>query len=83
MKLYKNSTLCVYLAALDNITTLFSRLLIFNGTNSLNNIYKNSNANLQTSCNLEIGKGQLISKCLLGDIVLTKKPTKFFKGFLP
>ena len=23
-------------------------------------------------------KGQLISKCLLGDILSTKKPTKFF-----
>ena len=30
-----------------------------------------------------IGKGQLISKCLFGAIVLTKKPTNFFKEFLP
>ena len=28
-------------------------------------------------------KGQLISKCLLGVIVWTKIPTKFFPGFLP
>ena len=28
-------------------------------------------------------KGQLISKCLFGVIVLTKKPTKFFKDFCP
>ena len=28
-------------------------------------------------------KGQLISKGLFGDIVWTKNPTKFFKGFLP
>ena len=28
-------------------------------------------------------KGQLISKCLFGVIVWTKKPTKFFQGFLP
>ena len=28
-------------------------------------------------------KGQLISKCLLGDIVSTKKPTNFFKDFCP
>ena len=28
-------------------------------------------------------KGQLISKCLFGVIVWTKKPTKFFPGFLP
>jgi hypothetical protein len=27
---------------------------------------------------LLVGKGQLISKCLLSDIVSTKKPTKFF-----
>ena len=27
-------------------------------------------------------KGLLISKCLLGVIILTKKPTKFFEGFL-
>ena len=32
---------------------------------------------------LIIDKGQLISKCLLGVIVSTKKPTKFFQGFLP
>ena len=25
-----------------------------------------------------VGKGQLISKCLIGSIVSTKKPTKFF-----
>ena len=31
----------------------------------------------------ETGKGQLISKCLFGIIVWTKKPTKFFPGFLP
>ena len=29
------------------------------------------------------GKGQLISKCLFGVIVRTKKPTKFFKAFCP
>ena len=29
------------------------------------------------------GKGQLISKCLYGVIVWTKKPTKFFPGFMP
>ena len=29
------------------------------------------------------GKGQLISKCLFGAIVSTKKPTKFFKEFWP
>ena len=29
------------------------------------------------------GKGQLISKCLFGAIVSTKKPMKFFKEFLP
>ena len=28
-------------------------------------------------------KGQIISKCLYGVIVWTKKPTKFFPGFLP
>ena len=28
-------------------------------------------------------KGQLISKCLFGVYQSTKKPTKFFKGFLP
>jgi len=28
-------------------------------------------------------KGQLISKCLFDVIVWTKKPTKFFPGFLP
>ena len=28
-------------------------------------------------------KGQLISKCLLGVIVSTKKPTNFFKDFCP
>ena len=28
-------------------------------------------------------KGQLISKCLLGVIVSTKKTTNFFKEFLP
>ena len=28
-------------------------------------------------------KGQLISKCLFGAIVLTKKTTNFFKEFLP
>ena len=28
-------------------------------------------------------KGQLISKCLFGVMVWTKKPTKFFPGFLP
>ena len=28
-------------------------------------------------------KGQLISKCLFGAIVSTKKPTNFFKEFLP
>ena len=28
-------------------------------------------------------KGQLISKCLFGVIVWTKKPTKFFPGFVP
>ena len=28
-------------------------------------------------------KGQLISKCLLGVIVSTKKPTKFLKEFRP
>ena len=28
-------------------------------------------------------KGQLISKFLFGVIVWTKKPTKFFPGFLP
>jgi hypothetical protein len=28
-------------------------------------------------------KGQLISKCLFGVIAWTKKPTKFFPGFLP
>ena len=31
----------------------------------------------------ECVKGQLISKCLFGAIVLTKKPTKSFPGFLP
>ena len=30
-----------------------------------------------------ITKGQLISKCLIGSIVSTKKPTKFFKNFGP
>ena len=30
-----------------------------------------------------IGKGHLISKCLFGVIVWTKKPTKYFPGFLP
>ena len=34
---------------------------------------------LQSICT----KGQLISKCLFGVIVWTKKPTKFFPGFLP
>jgi hypothetical protein len=29
------------------------------------------------------GKGQLISKCLFGAIVSTKKPTKFLKNFCP
>ena len=34
--------------------------------------------------NLEtLFKGQLISKCLLGVIIWTKIPTKFFPGFLP
>ena len=28
-------------------------------------------------------KGQLISKCLIGSIVSTIKPTKFFKNFGP
>jgi hypothetical protein len=28
-------------------------------------------------------KGQLISKCLFGVIIWTKKPAKFFPGFLP
>ena len=28
-------------------------------------------------------KGQLISKCLFGAIILTKKPTIFFKNFCP
>ena len=28
-------------------------------------------------------KGQLISKCLIGSIVSTKKPTNFFKNFGP
>ena len=35
----------------------------------------------KTPCDL--AKGQLISKCLFGAIVLTKKPTIFFKEFLP
>ena len=35
--------------------------------------------------NFEIteAKGRLISKCLFGVIVWTKKPTRFFPGFLP
>ena len=32
---------------------------------------------------MEYSKGQLILKCLFGVIVWTKKPTKFFPGFLP
>ena len=32
---------------------------------------------------IELVKGQLISKGLFGVIVWTKKPTNFFKGFLP
>jgi hypothetical protein len=32
---------------------------------------------------ITLPKGQLISKCLFGAIVSTKKPTKFFKEFLP
>ena len=32
---------------------------------------------------MSLVKGQLISKCILGVIVLTKKPTKFFKDFCP
>ena len=28
-------------------------------------------------------KGQLVSKCLIGSIVSTKKPTKLFKNFGP
>ena len=31
----------------------------------------------------DISKGRLISKCLFGVIVWTKKPTNFFPGFLP
>ena len=31
----------------------------------------------------KVPKGQLISKCLFGVIVWTKKPTKFFKDFCP
>ena len=31
----------------------------------------------------DLGKGQLISKCLFGVIIWTKKPTKFSPGFLP
>ena len=31
----------------------------------------------------QVGKGQVISKCLFSAIVSTKKPTKFFKEFLP
>ena len=35
-------------------------------------------------CLLKISdKGQMISKCLFGVIVWTKKPTNFFPGFLP
>ena len=38
---------------------------------------------VQNKTALRVIKGQLISKCLFGAIVLTKKPTKFFLGFLP
>ena len=31
----------------------------------------------------DIGKGQLIVKCPFGDLKFSKKPTKFFPGFLP
>ena len=33
--------------------------------------------------NYLVTKGQLISKCLLGVIVLTKKPTNLFQDFYP
>ena len=33
--------------------------------------------------NLDLIKGQLISKCLFSAIILTKKPTNFFIEFLP
>ena len=43
------------------------------GEDSLSIIYKK----------IENLKGQLISRCLFGAIVLTKKPTIFFSEFLP
>ena len=37
----------------------------------------------QVNNDKKISKGQLISKGLFGVIVSTKKPMKFFEGFLP
>ena len=34
--------------------------------------------NVDEVCIPSLSKGQLISKCLIGSIVSTKKPTKFF-----
>ena len=34
-------------------------------------------------CSSLLAKGHLISKCIFGVIVWTKKTTKFFPGFLP
>mgnify|MGYP001387773136 CR=1 FL=1 len=47
-----------------------------------NNSFKVQNITYLLTCayelNIPYAKGQLISKCLLGVIVSTKKPTKFF-----
>jgi hypothetical protein len=43
--------------------------------------HKNKNAHLEPGyahCETGLAKGQLISKCLFGAIVSTKKPTKIF-----
>ena len=53
----------------------------YDSSQNILNMYLNWTELYCCSCATDvriITKGQLISKCLIGSIVLTKKPTKFF-----
>ena len=68
----------LFFGRIQDAIICFWDLLTFNQTS------KNWENGFKFCCLLKISdKGQMISKCLYGVIVWTKKPTNFFPGFLP
>ena len=63
------TTICQFYEKKKNCITLTRKIFLFD--------------NNKKNCFVLTAKSQLISKCLFGTIVSTKKTTKFFKEFLP